>query len=609
MDLGTALAVVSLTFQVFGGCVKGFALLSTAHNLGKDSSLLRTMLQLEEYHLVSWANKVGLTGPDAQLDPRLNHNLAANLLGQLEVLFRTDKLRERYKLDLRPEPLVLPLHASKDSRDIVSSAQGILSNIISDEMRLEILSKAKLIQSKNDLPKRLWWAAVDRGKFEAFVRDVRSIIQGLWSLLNSVQQDEVVSKVDQVLSTVVGISKDLQGLQELQSALLLNSKLTSQVPGTVVTAAGLKATRLELQDDDPSEYIVSNNFALPSSRPRRDILLPPLSASEISEVNLKSNDPSVGTAIYANKPVLIEYKTVPTRLKSKLRSRVENLAVLLHAPKSPSSMTLHCLGFFEDEERFCFVFEYPVPAIPPSTGGNSSLAKPAQPISLLDLLRDPKQQPSITSRIALSSTIASTLLALHTAGWLHKELRSENIFFFPVANTTHPNPNPTTTTDYDLLSHPYLTHFAFSRASSPAEISEQPSSSPQHDIYRHPSALGEPSSGYNAYMDLYSLGTIMIEIAEWRGLKTVIRKQVDVSKTETDVPLSEIAKIPQWLMKEKIQTGALGFRMGDIFARFVDSCLNIGTSTGEGQEHEQMQFMNSLEILREGARALAKVNV
>lgn len=33
LDPGTALAVVSLTFQAFAGCVKGFVLLSTAHNL------------------------------------------------------------------------------------------------------------------------------------------------------------------------------------------------------------------------------------------------------------------------------------------------------------------------------------------------------------------------------------------------------------------------------------------------------------------------------------------------------------------------------------------------------------------------------------------------
>lgn len=62
MDPGAALAVVSLVFQVFGGCVKGFVLLSEAHNLGRDAAYLRTMLNLEEYRFTQWAKTVGLTG-------------------------------------------------------------------------------------------------------------------------------------------------------------------------------------------------------------------------------------------------------------------------------------------------------------------------------------------------------------------------------------------------------------------------------------------------------------------------------------------------------------------------------------------------------------------
>jgi Prion-inhibition and propagation len=83
MDPGTALAIVSLSFYVFGGCVKGFIVLSEAHNLGQDASFLRTMLNLEEYRFTQWAKTVGLTGPDATLKPRLNQTSAAELMGQL----------------------------------------------------------------------------------------------------------------------------------------------------------------------------------------------------------------------------------------------------------------------------------------------------------------------------------------------------------------------------------------------------------------------------------------------------------------------------------------------------------------------------------------------
>lgn len=102
MDPGTALAVASLSFQTFGGCVKGFVLLSEAHNLGRDASFLRTMLNLEEYRFTQWAKTVGLTGRHATLNPRLNQILAAELMGQLSLLLSTNKLKERYKLELVP---------------------------------------------------------------------------------------------------------------------------------------------------------------------------------------------------------------------------------------------------------------------------------------------------------------------------------------------------------------------------------------------------------------------------------------------------------------------------------------------------------------------------
>ena len=147
LDPGTALAVVSLTFEVFAGCVKGFVLLSTAHNLGKDASLLRTLLNLEEYHFTQWAVKVGLTKPDVRLDPRLNQTLAADLMRQLEILLLTDKIRERYKMELVVD---IPKDVKRLERqyDDVSSF-GLLGQTVSDETRGEILARAKLIQSIN----------------------------------------------------------------------------------------------------------------------------------------------------------------------------------------------------------------------------------------------------------------------------------------------------------------------------------------------------------------------------------------------------------------------------------------------------------------------------
>jgi hypothetical protein len=165
MDPGTVLAITSLGFQVFAGCIRGFVLLSTAQNLGPDASLLRTQLGLEEWHFMQWAEKVGLISKDRkfesgkveEMDPRINEKLALKLMAELEALLARDKIRSRYNMDLVVErPAEAVIDGKEDESPEGKDAQGVLRGIISNEVRAEILARVKLIQSKNHLPKRLW---------------------------------------------------------------------------------------------------------------------------------------------------------------------------------------------------------------------------------------------------------------------------------------------------------------------------------------------------------------------------------------------------------------------------------------------------------------------
>ena len=402
------------------------------------------------------------------------------------------------------------------------------------------------------------------GRFDEWVRDVRLLVQGLWALLDPFQQDEITSKIQLVLSTVIEVSKDVNGLKDLQMALKSSTNETSRATGCLAAAAGIKAVRVELHDDGSSPTVHQPiSITQPLVRARREILMKPLSRMALNKFVPKPGDGSIGTGIYAGEPVLVEYKSVAPKLKAKLKARVENLAVLLSTPKDPSFSTLHCLGFFEDGDRFAFIFKYPT--------NPTNVSTAPHPVSLLDMLRDPTMQPSVTARISLTLSLCSTLLALHTAGWLHKDFRSENILFFSSLQSVSP-------ASKSLLSKPYLTGFAFSRIDSPTEISEQPSVDPLRDIYRHPHALGDPSTSFEKCMDLHSLGVVMVEIAEWRALKTLVRKCVDVTKEGVDIPLNALAEIGPWLVREKVRSGAVSFRMGDVFGRAVERLLGDGGS-------------------------------
>jgi hypothetical protein len=558
---GVSIAVVSLSFQLFAGCVQGFVLLSTAHNLGKDASTIRCMLNLEEYRLMEWARRVGLLNDPSKLDNRLNAQLAEQTLEELKnLLANSEKLKERYKMELVPQrSSAHPVVQISDS----TSLGGILSRAVSDETRGEVLVRAKLIQSKNSFPQRMIWAAVDKTKFEALVRDIRIFVNGLWALLDPLQLDEATERIERTLAAIIKVSKKVEDLSALQTILGQSEDTTGRVL-PLATSAGLKARRIEIRDDEQAQDTTSTALRTsqqtspsasgPEQKPipaRRHFLLKPLSPLLLTDFVPKDNSAEMGIALYDGAPVFVEWKDIDPKLKRKIKPRAENLAVLLNMPKDPSFRSLHCRGFFEDNEKgkFAFVYNHP-----PGSEGQ-------RPVSLLDLLRDANYTPSVTSRIKLALDLTKTLKHFHTAGWLHKNLRSENVLFFPP---------PDSPPSWKSIESPFLAGFGFARFDAPSEISEQLSTEPAWDIYRHPSALGEPSASFSKAMDVYSLGVILVELAEWRALKSMVTEVVDVTK---DASLAQVSEVRPYILRKTGESGKLAFRMGEIYSRVAVDCL------------------------------------
>lgn len=204
-----------------------------------------------------------------------------------------------------------------------------------------------------------------------------------------------MSKSYQVLSVFIEVSKDVNGLKDLQTALKSSTNETARDNGCLAAALGIKAVRVELQDDaSPSSFAQSKPIAQSLTRPRRSIFLKLLSRRLLTNLVPKSGNASTGAGFYAGEPVLVEFKSVIPKLKSNLKTRVENLAVLLSTTENPSFLTLHWLRFFGDGDRFASIFQYPTKPI--------NLLTAPQPVSLLDQLRDPTIQPSVTARIRLT---------------------------------------------------------------------------------------------------------------------------------------------------------------------------------------------------------------
>ncbi|RSL41847.1 hypothetical protein CEP54_015693 [Fusarium duplospermum] len=561
MDPGTALAVVSLSFDLFASCVRGFTLISDARNIGKDAAIERTKLVLQEYRLIEWARAIGLDSPKDDESLGVHKHPAALILFQLEqLLSSTDALKKRYKLELVSPP--------DGSDELVHSqttvapdnpASSILSNIVSSETRAGILKRASTLNTANRFPRRLWWAAVDKKKYAELVKDVTGLVDGLWSLLDMPHRVQTSRAVNQTLQLVIQTSQDIKGLQDLQKSLH-DSATDAEMKNGLAASAGLKLQHILLtghaQQAAPSDD--GTNHVTPAQLP--SVLDP----SKLVSIHMISS--TIGSAQYQGETVLIEEKRVQSRMKAKLKPRVEALVQLLSQPPTPSFQTFPCLGYTEEQGGFRLVFQFP--------------SSTEQPLSLLSVLsRSSGPLPDVGTRLRLAAQVCQTLFSFHTAGWLHKDVRSENILLVPSPSCQ----------SIDRLGRPYLCGFSFARQGSPTEISEQPSEDLSRDIYRHAEALGEPSESFERYMDAYSLGCVLIEIAEWTPLRKIVKKRVDVSNSN-GVKLTDVASLSQWMHGRYITEGHAGFRLGVAFMKLLALCI-----PAEDEQPDLADFYSALE--------------
>ncbi|KAG7006446.1 hypothetical protein G7Y79_00014g036210 [Physcia stellaris] len=577
---GLGLGVISLSFQLFAGCIKGFMLLSTAQNLGKDSTTLICMLNLQEVQLTQWARLAGLLSGSNELDRRLNSTVVEAALRELESLLSdTEKLKKRYKLglqiaddDVSPQPAV-----------------GALNAAISDDARRDILLRARLIQDRNAYPQRLRWATIDKSKFEDYVSQIRIFVQDLWRLLDPLRQDEMASGLQMVLSHVINMSYKVEELHALKDALEHSSMSSGSAnfgseSASLASVATIKAIGMGMGATPSQTY--PETSSLYTHQERQGKAAVKLVGGNIRDFAAVKGNSEMGMASYEGEAVFVEWKELPVYSRSKIMGRVQDLAILLGAPKHPNFRSLRCRGIASDAHtsRIACIFEWPL----------SSALQPPRPLRTAF-----GGSPSLTERLQLALSITESVRFFHMAGWLHKNLRSENILLFPSKEKNN-SAGPS-------LNFPMLAGFSFSRLNSPSEVSEQPSADPQRDIYRHPEAMGEPSESFSAAKDVYALGTILLEIGEWRSLRSLVERVVDVGKG--DVSLLQLAKIQPFLLDESAKGGlaSLRFRMGNTYAAVTKMMLSgeIYESPAMTKEEGQIFAPNILDVaVRELSRCV-----
>ncbi|KAG9230614.1 hypothetical protein BJ875DRAFT_149772, partial [Amylocarpus encephaloides] len=232
-------------------------------------------------------------------------------------------------------------------------------------------------------------------------------------------------------------------------------------------------------------------------------------------------------------------------------NRMRLLTELLREEKPDGFRALPCLGYVksvdtDDELRFGIVFEKP-----------ASMNPSSKLVTLREILQN-RPKPSLSARTSLCVSLAECIQSFHAVNWLYKGLGSENIVFFEM------DPD-----DLDIRKL-YVSGFALSRPNAFREMTAKPEFNPLYDIYRHPDAQSSETDGsYRKSFDMYSLGIVLIEIANWKRIEDIMGIEVlmEAKPHILSTLRSRLLETRKVLMTDS--------NFGDSFRATVEICLRV----------------------------------
>lgn len=195
-------------------------------------------------------------------------------------------------------------------------------------------------------------------------------------------------------------------------------------------------------------------------------------------------------------PVLVEYFYPPTvndRAKGALVRQIARVAALHSEPKGREFRTLPGLGFVSESLvaiRYGFIYQLPQECV-------------GRPYCRLSKLLAQVKLAPLDVRVSTAAALCDAFLHLHSIGWYHKGIRSDNVLIFGVGESSvRQDQENLSFADWDF-SNPYFIGFDYSRPFE-AETFGTVDFVTKNNIYRHPERWGR-SIRYERYHDLYAL--------------------------------------------------------------------------------------------------------
>lgn len=487
------------------------------------------MLEWEQFRLLQWADRVGF-GDDQPSLTLVNWTLAYELFEHLHNdLSNAQVLKEKYGLlvvDQEGHPHDVAPEAYR-----VSAGPPFLGRMRSHATQKMQKIRKRAMEKGTIAYKSLKWAGYDQKKVHSLLDHVGRYNNYLRDLLDSTQQDFICTGVAALLRDLISRSSNSVQLDAIKAVLDIDPQ-----PKAIELnpAVEVKRTRLVAGIDIRKD----EKRLTPVAKP----LLSHVKYKYLSSIASAGRE-NCETAIYRvsdarkniHSHVLLEWKSVPISRDTAISKRIHELTFLLSAASASNCFhCLKCIGFVKvpgaDFNRYAYVFELLDLAHRPA----ASLKTP----QTLRAVIEEGMCVSLTRRLSIATTIAQTLLQMHTAGWLHKNISAESILFLKSESN-------------ETLSPPLLSGFEFARLT--VEDTEALPPDPVTELYRHPQACGSAQGrAFQKTFDLYSFGCVFLEITLWTSLESILHS-LGLGTSSTSVPAENVStnKTPQQLAHER----------------------------------------------------------
>ncbi|KAK3390250.1 prion-inhibition and propagation-domain-containing protein [Podospora didyma] len=214
-------AAVSLTFQIFAGCVKGYQLLSEAKGLGSEYRYLRLRIHTEKFRLLDWAGVAGLSPRDSTLRiGRANKGLLLSILEQ-----QHDLLSRFGRYDDKLSPLAKPFISEEWLRSSETETMSSIEEGQPEQQTLrapqveELLNTAiSFCRKAKSFPLRLKWATIDKANIETLIVRLSGLNDFLRDTLNTEQAQLYFEFQERTCYQIMHLNSTIRQLVDILTA-------------------------------------------------------------------------------------------------------------------------------------------------------------------------------------------------------------------------------------------------------------------------------------------------------------------------------------------------------------------------------------------------------